>query len=105
MWNRGTLRPAGPPGHFTLDVAYVGNHGVRTPTNVNLNVSYTLNSGQRWGCLCPRTQAYTERWRGFSSSYHSLQAKFDRRFFNGLSITSSFTWQKASTTRPATTAT
>jgi len=72
---------------------------------VNLNVSYTLNSGNAGDVFAPRTQAYTERWRGFSSSYHSLQAKFDRRFFNGLSITSSFTGRRPSTTRPATTAT
>ena len=92
-WNFAIQRAL--PGHFTLDVAYVGNHGVRTPTNVNLNVSYTLNSGNAGDVFAPRTQAYTERWQGFSSSYHALQAKFDRRYFNGLSITSSFTWQKA----------
>ena len=91
-WNLAVQRSL--PGHFTMDVAYVGNHGVRTPTNVNLNVSYTLNSGNAGDVFAPRTQSYTERWRGFSSSYNALQVKFDRRFFAGLSITTSFTWQK-----------
>ncbi|HYW48483.1 MAG TPA: TonB-dependent receptor [Bryobacteraceae bacterium] len=92
-WNFAIQRAL--PGHFTLDVAYVGNHGVRTPTNVNLNVSYTLNSGNAGDVFAPHTQSYTQRWRGFSSSYNALQAKLDRRFFAGLSITTSFTWQKA----------
>jgi hypothetical protein len=92
-WNFAVQRSL--PGHFTLDVAYVGNHGVRTPTNYNLNVSYTPNSGNAGDLFAPRTQSYTARWRGFSSSYNALQVKVDRRFFAGLSVTTSFTWQKA----------
>ncbi|SPE22583.1 Cna B domain protein [Candidatus Sulfopaludibacter sp. SbA3] len=91
-WNFAVQRSI--PGHFTLDVAYVGNHGVRVATNVNLNVSYTLNSGNAGDVFFPRTQSYTERWRGFSSSYNALQVKLDRRYYKGLSVTSSFTWQK-----------
>ena len=56
-WNLALQRAI--PGHFTLDVAYVGNHGVRTPTNVNMNVSYTLNSGNAGDLFAPRTQSYT----------------------------------------------
>lgn len=92
-WNMALQRAL--PAHFTLDVAYVGNHGVRTPTNYNLNVPYTLGLGNAADLFFPRTQSYTERWRGFSSSYNALQAKFDRRFSAGLNITTSFTWQKA----------
>lgn len=92
-WNFAVQREL--PGHFNLDAAYVGNHGVRTPDNFNLNVSYTPNSGNAGDLFFPRTQSYTEYWRGFSSMYNSLQVKVDRRFYNGLSITTSFTWQKA----------
>jgi hypothetical protein len=92
-WNIALQRSV--PGHFTLDVAYVGNHGVRTPDNYNLNVSYTPNSGNAGDLFFPRTQSYVEYWRGFSSMYNSLQAKLDRRFYGGLAITTSFTWQKA----------
>jgi hypothetical protein len=91
-WNFALQRSL--PAHFTLDVAYVGNHGVRTPVNVNLNVSYFLNSGNAGDVFFPRTQSYTERWRGLSSGYNALQTKFDRHFSSGLSITTSFTWQK-----------
>ena len=91
-WNVAVQRSI--PGHFTLDLAYVGNHGVRTPTNYNLNVSYTPNSGNAGDLFFPRTQSYTERWRGFSSSYNALQVKIDRRYYKGLSVTTSFTWQK-----------
>ena len=91
-WNVAVQRSI--PGHFTVDLAYVGNHGVRTPTNYNLNVSYTPNSGNAGDLFFPRTQSYTQRWRGFSSSYNALQAKIDRRYYKGLSITTSFTWQK-----------
>jgi hypothetical protein len=91
-WNLAVQRSL--PGHFTLDVAYVGNHGVRTPTNFNLNTNYTLNSGNAGDVFAPRTPAYTERWRGFSSSYNALQVKMDRHFYAGLSVTSSFTWGK-----------
>lgn len=91
-WNLAVQRSI--PGHFTLDVAYVGNHGVRTPTNFNLNANYNLNSGNAGDVFAPRTVAYTQRWRGFSSSYQALQAKLDRRFYAGLSMTTSFTWGK-----------
>lgn len=91
-WNLAVQRSI--PGHFTLDVAYVGNHGVRTPTNFNLNANYNLNSGNAGNVFAPRTVAYTQRWRGFSSNYQALQAKLDRRFYAGLSMTTSFTWGK-----------
>ena len=92
-WNVAVQRSL--PGRFNLDVAYVGNHGVRTPDQFNLNVSYTPNSGNAGDIFFPRTQSYTQFWRGFSSMYNALQVKFDRRFYNGLSVTTSFTWQKA----------
>jgi hypothetical protein len=91
-WNLAVQRSL--PGHFTLDLAYVGNHGVRTPTNFNLNANYTLNSGNAGDVFAPRTPSYTQYWRGFSSSYQALQAKIDRHFYAGLSVTSSFTWGK-----------
>jgi hypothetical protein len=91
-WNLAVQRSL--PGHFTLDVAYVGNHGVRTPTQFNLNANYTPNSGNAGDVFAPRTATYLQKWRGFSSSYQALQAKLDRRFYAGLSMTTSFTWGK-----------
>ena len=37
----------------------------------------------------------TQFFQGFSSSFNSLQVKFDRRFTSGLILTTAFTWQKA----------
>ena len=86
------------PYHFNLDVAYVGSHGVDTGAATNLNPGLIVGAGsagqpyfQKFG----RTVAETEYFQGFSSSYNSLQVKFDRRFSSGLTMTTAFTWQKA----------
>ena len=42
-----------------------------------------------------RQVATTEFFQGFSSSFHSLEAKLNRRFADGFFMTNSFTWQKA----------
>jgi hypothetical protein len=86
------------PGHFVLDVAYVGSHGVDTAASVNLNPGLIVgagNAGQPFFQKFGRSAAETQFFQGFSSSYHSLQAKFDRRFTSGLTMTTAFTWQKA----------
>jgi hypothetical protein len=86
------------PGRFTLDVAYVGNHGVRTLAQTNINAVNTL-AGIACGTKCqpefPRTATTTEFFQGYSSMYNSLQIKLDRRFANGLGITTSMTLAKA----------
>ena len=86
------------PHHLNLDVAYVGSHGVDTGAATNLNPGLIVGAGsagqpyfQKFG----RTVAETEYFQGFSSSYNSLQVKFDRRFSSGLTMTTAFTWQKA----------
>jgi outer membrane receptor protein involved in Fe transport len=82
------------PWKFTLDAAYVGNHGVRTPAEVNLNAGQIFGAGALGQPEYPRTASTNEFWQGFSSSYNSLQAKLNRQFTNGLLITTSFTWGK-----------
>ena len=86
------------PGHLVLDVAYVGSHGVNSPAQVNLNPGMILgagSAGQPYFAKFGRAVAETQFYQGFSSSYHSLQGKFDRRFNTGLTLTTAFTWQKA----------
>ena len=83
------------PFHFTIDAAYVGNHGVRTPSAVNLNAGLVVGAGSRGQPQYPRTAATTQYFRGFSSSYNGLQVKLDRRFSSGPQFTTSFTWSKA----------
>jgi hypothetical protein len=86
------------PGHLNLDVAYVGSHGVDTGASVNLNPGLVIgagSAGQPYFKLFGRSVAETQFFQGFSSSYNSLQVKFDRRFASGLTMTTAFTWQKA----------
>jgi hypothetical protein len=82
------------PWHFTLDTAYVGNHGVRAPGQYNLNAGVILGAGTAGQPEFPRTASTTEFWQGFSSSYNGLQVKLNRQFSNGLLITTAFTWAK-----------
>jgi len=95
----------GLPWHFTLDTAYVGNHGVRIPGQYNLNAGYVPGAGTagqpeytmtdpNTGLHEKRTAAATEFWQGFSSSYNGLQVKLNRQFNNGLLVTTAFTWAK-----------
>jgi hypothetical protein len=92
-WNFSIQRAL--PQHFTLDVAYVGNHGVRTVAQTNINAVNTV-AGIACGTKCqpefPRTATTTEFFQGFSSMYNALQIKLDRRFAAGLGITTSMTW-------------
>jgi len=86
------------PHHFVLDVAYVGSHGVDTGASVNLNPGLILgegSAGQPYFQKFGRSVSESQFFQGFSSNYQSLQAKFDRRFSSGLTMTTAFTWQKA----------
>jgi hypothetical protein len=94
-WNLAIQRAL--PGHFTLDLAYVGNHGVRNVGQYNVNAVNTV-AGIACGAPCqpefPRTASTTEFFKGYSSMYNALQIKVDRRFNAGLGITTSMTWAR-----------
>jgi hypothetical protein len=95
-WNFAIQRQL--PLRFTIDAAYVGSHGVDTPANVNLNAGQVIgagSAGQPYFVKYGITNSVQQLFQGFSSTYHSLQVKFDRRFNNGLGLTTAFTWQKA----------
>jgi len=84
------------PGNFALDVAYVGNLGVRQPQGYNLNAGFVAGAGtagQPQFATFGRTAA-TNTFRQNSSNYNSLQVKLDHRFQSGLSTTTSYTFQK-----------
>jgi hypothetical protein len=94
-WNVAVQRAL--PGHWTLDAAYVGVHGVDTAAMWNLNASTTTlgtgTAGQPLNILYGKTAGDTQFWDGFSSSYNALQVKLDRRF-GDLTVTTAFAWQK-----------
>ncbi len=85
------------PWKFTLDVAYVGNHGVDSVVNYNLNAGTIAGAGNAGLPEFPtfgRTANTNLLFAGYSSSYHALQVKFDRKFTGGLSTTTAYTFGK-----------
>jgi hypothetical protein len=85
------------PWHFVLDLAYVGNHGVDSVINYNLNAATVVGlgkAGQPEFNSFGRTANTNLLFAGYSSSYHALQAKFDRRFSNGIATTTAYTFGK-----------
>jgi hypothetical protein len=94
-WNLAIQRTL--PGHFVLDLAYVGNHSVDTVVNYNLNAATVVgqsNAGQPEFTPFGRTASTNLLFAGYSSSYNALQAKLDRRFSNGFATTTSYTFGK-----------
>ena len=94
-WNVAVQRQL--PGNFAVEAAYVGNHGVGTLNNVNINAGQIPglgSNGQPLKIKFGRTAA-TSIWTRFSTSYNGLQIKFDRRYTNGLAITTAYTFSKA----------
>lgn len=94
-WNLAVQRVL--PWHFSLDVAYVGNHGVDTVAAPNINSALTIGSGTAGepGAIFNKTSSVTQQFAAYSSSYNSLQVKLDRRFVADLLVTTSFTWSRA----------
>src|SRR6267378_4305283 len=94
-WNAAIQRSL--PGHFVLDLAYVGNHSVDTVVNYNLNAATVIGlgtAGQPEFNSFGRTANTNLLFAGYSSSYHALQAKLDRRFSSGFATTTSYTFGK-----------
>jgi hypothetical protein len=101
-WNLALQQAFGP--NYTLQIAYVGNHGTRmnVSQNINLpsvygggNASLPENSPAFTGGATGRTAATNEYFLGASSNYNGLQVQLTKRYSAGLSFTSAFTWGKA----------
>ena len=81
------------PGRWSAEVAYVGNRGHDIIASLNMNAGMTLgadNAGRPLFAPFGRTADVTT-WVPVKTEYHSLQAKVDRRFQNGLLVTNSYT--------------
>ena len=74
------------PYHFTLDVAYVGNHGVDSVAEPNINSATVIGTGTAGepGAVFNRTASTNQYFAAYSSSYNALQVKFNRRFQSSL---------------------
>jgi hypothetical protein len=84
---------------FVLDVAYVGNHGVKLMILGDANQARPQNPGENAGLNARRPYlgfaAIEEAWGAGLSSYNGLQTKLERKFAGGLYFLNSFTWSKA----------
>jgi Carboxypeptidase regulatory-like domain len=79
--------------NILLDVAYVGNHGVKlqgflNANQINPNANFTRPFGQ-WPSDI--TAAVNEFW----SQYHALQVRYEQRSVSGLTLLNSFTWSNS----------
>lgn len=100
-WNAAVQQALGA--NYSLQIAYVGNHGSRmnVSQNINLpnyygggNASLPENSTAFTGGSTGRTAATNEYFMGDSSNYNSLQLQLTKRYSFGLSFNSAFTWGK-----------
>ncbi len=76
-----------------LDIAYVGNHGLKLQGFLNANQKNPSN-----GFLRPYKNWPSDITAGvnaFMSNYNSLQVKYEQRFVAGLTLLNSFTWSHA----------
>lgn len=95
-WNIAIQRSL--PKNFTLEAAYVGNHGVGIKATQNLNAGLIPGAGSRGQPLnlkFGRTASTDNIMFGTSTVYSSLQVKLDRRFSSGFLMTTAYTWGKS----------
>jgi Carboxypeptidase regulatory-like domain/TonB-dependent Receptor Plug Domain/TonB dependent receptor len=92
------------PDNTTLDVAYVGNHGVHIPVLGDFNQASPEPASCNTGIGCTTIQArrpiatFTNILTAFPSgylNYNSLQTKLEHRYSQGVFLLNSFTWSKA----------
>ena len=93
------------PRQLTLTVAYVGNIGRHLWDNVDVNAPvpgpgdfnprrpYFASYG--WGVEETQRNNRLAGYPELRSNYNSLQVRLDKRFHDGLFITSNFTWDKS----------
>jgi hypothetical protein len=95
-WNVAIQRQL--PGDFSLDVAYVGNHGVNDPISLDINRGQIPGggaSGQPLYVAFGRTASVSAVNTYVTTNYHALQLKLEHRFGHGLLATTSFTHSKS----------
>jgi hypothetical protein len=94
-WNIAVQREL--PASFTVEAAYVGNHGVDDPVTLQLNRGLVIGAGAAGQ---PLNQAFGRRAGtttiiGVNTHYNSLQLKLNHRYSNGLQLTTSYTYSKS----------
>ena len=105
QWNAGVQQQF--PLGFTLEINYVGNHGVHLPSNYPLNIipladqdavaaggSPTNAAAQNFRPF-PGISTYNETSDNGDSHYNALQVTVRRQFNRRLAVLSNYTWAKS----------
>jgi len=77
------------------EIAYVGNKGVDIVASYDFNAGRVIgadNAGRPLVQAGFNRTAETTTWTNLKTDYHSLQTKLDRKFRNGLLVTTSYTF-------------
>ncbi len=74
-----------------LDIAYVGNHGVKLQGFVNANQKNPSQGFAR--PFANWAGDITEALNEFYSNYNALQVRYEQRMMGGLTLLNSFTWE------------
>ncbi|HEY6375622.1 MAG TPA: TonB-dependent receptor, partial [Edaphobacter sp.] len=74
-----------------LDVAYVGNHGLKLQGFLNANQKNPAQNFARPYGNWPSD--ITAAVNGFYSNYNALQVRYEQRMVGGLTLLNSFTWE------------
>jgi hypothetical protein len=74
-----------------LDVAYVGNHGLKLQGFLNANQKNPSNGFARPFGSWPSD--ITEALNEFTSNYNALQVRYEQRMVGGLTLLNSFSWE------------
>ncbi len=74
-----------------LDIAYIGNHGVKLEGFLNANQRNPALGFARPYANWPSD--ITEALNEFYSHFDSLQAKYEQRYVGGLTLLNAFTWE------------
>jgi len=88
------------PWDMVFDVSYVGSRGVKLPGSYEANPTPpgpTSNVDQRriGYNIMPDVTGASLLTNAFSSNYHSLQAKLEKRFSHGVQLLTTYTWSKS----------
>ena len=76
-----------------IDVAYVGNHGLKLQGFLNGNQRNITAAGTYTRPFASWPSDITEALNEFSSNYNSLQVRYEERMVAGLTLLNSFTWE------------
>jgi Carboxypeptidase regulatory-like domain/TonB dependent receptor/TonB-dependent Receptor Plug Domain len=79
--------------NILLDIAYVGNHGLKLQGFLNANQKNPSEAFARPFSNWPSD--ITTALNGFYSNYNALQARYEQRMVAGLTLLNSFTWSHA----------